>query len=116
MVTMDPTNRQDLARWFQMALATVNAPRPHAITSAVLLDCLNAERPDPKWAPHVEAFLTEVSSDILHHLVLAGAFDFTTLKVARNVWGGEGQNDGWIDEMAGFEVGRHTPRRPAGVG
>ena len=96
------------ARWFAMALATVNAPRPVSISPAILLSCLRSRTPDPRWAPHVEAFLTEVSTDVLHHLVLDGAFNFTDLKRAKVSWGVEGKNDAWIEEMAGFEVGRNA--------
>lgn len=98
----------EAARWLAMALASVNAPRPTPISPDTLLACLRSSTPDPRWVPHVESFLTEVSSNVLHHLVLDGAFDFTELKRAKDAWRIEGKNDAWIEEMAGFEMVGHA--------
>ena len=103
----------EATRWLEMALATVNAPRPTPISAAALLLCLQSSTRDPRWASHIEAFLTEVSADVLHHLVLDGAFGFTDLKRAKDTWIAEGKNDAWIEEMAGFEVGRNAGGRPS---
>jgi hypothetical protein len=89
----------------RLALGTVNAPRPRQIDAETLVDCIRGTNVDRIWRPHVEAFFTETSPDLIHDLVLAGVFTFEGLDRARRIWRiQDGRNIGWIAEMADLEL------------
>lgn len=88
-----------------LALGTVNAPRPRPIDARTLLSCLRGANVERIWRPHVEAFLTELSVDLIHDLVLAGVVTFEELDRARRIWRIQnGRNIDWIAEMADLEL------------
>jgi hypothetical protein len=97
--------------WLNLALGTLNAPRPLAIDADILLDCLLAERAESIWRPHLEAFFTELSVELLHRLVLEGICSFEDLRRAQRVWGPfRGERYDWIDDMAGLALERDAVR------
>jgi len=82
-------------------LRTINAPRPTPIDGDTLLDCLLSRTVIDKWAPHLEAFFTEVSIEATHHLVMSGFCTFEDLRLAQHVWDyRKGEKHDWIEEMA----------------
>lgn len=105
--------------WLDLALGTINAPRPIAIDAETLLDCLLADRPHPTWQPHLDAFFTELSVDLLHHLVLTGYCSFDDLRRAQSIWGPfRGDHHDWIDDMAHLSLEHNACRysaSPAGT-
>ena len=97
-----------------LALGTVNAPRPRAIDAEKLIGCVGGMDLDPAWRPHVEAFLTETSIELIHDLVLAGVFTFEELDRARRIWRvQDGRNIDWVREMADLELAGLAARRSA---
>lgn len=104
-------------RLLGLALGTINAPRPRPIDGATLLACLGAAAPDRAWRPHVEAFFTELSPDLIHDLVLTGLFTFEDLDRARRSWRiRDGRTIGWIAEMADLELAGLAAAHPADSG
>jgi hypothetical protein len=88
-----------------LALGTINAPRPRQIDAKTLLNCIRGTNVDRIWRPHVEAFVTELSADLIYDLVLAGVFTFEELDRARRIWRiQDGRNIDWIAEMADLEL------------
>lgn len=88
-----------------LALGTINAPRPRQIDAKTLFDCIRGTNVDRIWRPHVEAFLAELSADLIYDLVLAGVFTFEELDRARRIWRiQDARNIGWIAEMADLEL------------
>ena len=97
-----------------LALKTVNAPRPHPLTGEDLLRNLGCDRPDPRFAPHMAAFFTELSAETLHWLVLTGVCSFEQLNRAQVIWRQlRGPHHEWIREMAEFSVARNACRHSA---
>src|SRR5688572_27108269 len=43
-------------RKIDFVLATINAPRPHAIDARSFVHCLTTSRPERRCRPHIEAF------------------------------------------------------------
>ncbi|MBK1836354.1 hypothetical protein JHL17_02925 [Azospirillum sp. YIM B02556] len=109
----DVTLSQRARRAIALVLGTINAPRPAVMDEATLLDCLDADRPDPSWRPHIEALFDEVSIEALHDLVLAGVVDFDQLDRAADIWGvTDGRNHPWIEEMAALTLACLARGRP----
>jgi hypothetical protein len=111
--------RRDAAHspYVAFVLNTINAPRPTPIDADTLLDCLLAVAPPPKWRPHLEALLTEVSAEALHRLVLIGFCQFEDLRRAASALRvPKNERRDWIDEMAAFTVARDAERHIADPG
>lgn len=109
----DLTLSERARRAIALVLGTINAPRPVAMDETTLLDCLGANRPDPRWRLHIEALFDEVSIEALHDLVLAGVVDFDELDRAARVWGmTNGRNHPWIEEMAALTLACIARGRP----
>lgn len=88
-------------------LATVNAPRPEAISPKGLVYCLLTGHPEARWRPHLEAFFDEVSEEAIHDIVLAGVVSFEDLLRAARTWRvTHGRTVAWINEMADLRLAR----------
>ncbi|MGJ4880634.1 MULTISPECIES: hypothetical protein [unclassified Bradyrhizobium] len=103
MNTPPPTTSDSLTA----AVTTINTPLPVRIGEATLLACLKAEKLEPKWRVHVQAFFDEIDASVIHHLVLDKAVTFEELSKAIDTWQVVGsENERWVREMAAFEVAR----------
>ncbi len=110
--SMEAATMQPGRKHVDLALSTMNAPRPRWIDVETFVRCLYALEPDKTWLPHMQAFFEEVSMGAIHDIVLAGIVDFETLYRAARIWGvveitwmeGYGSVVPWIREMADLKI------------
>lgn len=104
----DQTMEESVAsRRLELALSTINAPLPQPIAPDMLVRCINSGVVAPQWRVHVASFFNDVSIEVIHDLVLAGVFEFTSLERAARLWGAtDGRSFPWIREMAELSLGR----------
>ena len=100
-------NARTAEHQMNLALGTINAPRPQPIDAQTLAHCLLTHKPDERWRAHIEAFFDELAPEVIHDLVLAKVLTFEDLYRAARNWGvRDAANIAWIKEMADLRLAR----------